>query len=88
MSSYQVEIKNSAKSDLKKLKKSNLKTQFLKTVAILKEDPYQPTQSFEKLQPASRGLYSRRLNAQHRVVYRVYEALKRVYIYSAWSHYE
>ena len=88
MSSYQVEIKNSAKSDLKKLKKSNLKAQFLKTVAILKENPYQPTQSFEKLQPTSRGLYSMRLNAQHRVVYRVDEELKKVYIYAAWSHYE
>ena len=88
MSVYQVEIKNSAKSDLKKLKKSNLKDQFLKTVAILKVNPYQLTQSFEKLQPTGRGLYSRRLNAQHRVVYRVDEELKKVYIYAAWSHYE
>ena len=88
MSSYQVEIKNSAKSDLKKLKKSNLQEQFLKTIAILKTDPYQPTQSFEKLQPPNRGLYSRRLNAQHRVVYRIDEARKKVYIYATWSHYE
>ena len=40
MSSYQVEIKNFVKGDLKKLKKSNLKEQFLKTVTILKDDPY------------------------------------------------
>ncbi|WP_056942241.1 Txe/YoeB family addiction module toxin [Secundilactobacillus kimchicus] len=85
---YEVEIKNSAKGDLKKLKQSNLKDQFLKTIAILKHDPFQPTQSFEKLQPPSSQLYSRRLNAQHRVVYRVDITLRKVYIYSAWSHYE
>lgn len=86
MSTYQVEIKNSAKSDLKKIKRSNLKEQFLKTISVLKDDPYQPSQSFEKLQPTSSGLYSRRINAQHQVVYRVDEKLKKVYIYAAWSH--
>ncbi|PUZ31670.1 Txe/YoeB family addiction module toxin, partial [Staphylococcus cohnii] len=47
MSNYRVSIKNSAKSDLKKIKQSQLKTQFLKIVDTLKEDPYFPSQSFE-----------------------------------------
>ncbi len=46
------------------------------------------TQSFEKLPPQSSGFYSRRINRQHRVVYKVNETLKRVEIYSAWTHYE
>ncbi|MDK9850577.1 Txe/YoeB family addiction module toxin [Staphylococcus equorum] len=88
MGNYNVSIKNSAKSDLKKIKQSQLKTQFLKIVETLKEDPYFPSQSFEKLQPKHLGRYSRRINHQHRVVYTVDEDSKEVLITSAWSHYE
>lgn len=87
MSNYAVRIKNSDKADLKKLKQSSLKTQFQKIVETLKEDPYLPTQSFEKLKPTQEGRYSRRLNRQHRVVYKVKEE-RIVEIYSAWTHYE
>ena len=88
MSNYTVRIKNSAKADLKKLKQSSLKTQFQKIVETLKEDPYLPTQSFEKLKPTQKCRYSRRLNRQHRVVYKVKEEERIVEIYSAWTHYE
>ncbi|HGF7975143.1 TPA: Txe/YoeB family addiction module toxin [Enterococcus faecium] len=54
----------------------------------LKEDPYLPTQSFEKLKPTHEGRYSRRLNRQHRVVYKVDEDEHVVEIYSARTHYE
>jgi toxin YoeB len=88
MDSYEVVIKNSAKKDLKKIKNSHLKENFLDVVQTLKKNPFAPTQSFEKLQPKSTGLYSRRINQQHRVVYKVDEAARRVEIYSAWTHYE
>ncbi|WP_436860923.1 Txe/YoeB family addiction module toxin [Staphylococcus caeli] len=88
MSNYIVVIKNSAKSDLKNLKQSQLKHQFLNIIETLKKDPYSPTQSFEKLQPKHLGRYSRRINYQHRVVYTVDEEKREVIIYSAWSHYE
>ncbi len=52
MSNYTVKIKNSAKSDLKKIKHSYLKKSFLEIVETLKNDPYKITQSFEKLEPA------------------------------------
>lgn len=88
MSNYSIQIKNSAKVDLRKIKQLNLRAQFEKVVQTLKEDPYLPTQSFEKLKPTHEGRYSRRLNRQHRVVYRVNEDEKIVEIYSAWTHYE
>ncbi|MEB7806329.1 Txe/YoeB family addiction module toxin [Mammaliicoccus fleurettii] len=88
MSNYSVFIKNSAKSDLKKIKQSQLKTPFLKIVETLKEDPYFPNQSFEKLQPKHLERYSRRINHQHRVVYTANEDSKEVFITSAWSYYE
>jgi Txe/YoeB family toxin of toxin-antitoxin system len=86
--SYQVKYQKSVKEDLRKIKYSNLKSSFDEVVAQLKQNPYAPTQSFEKLQPYSAGRYSRRLNSQHRVVYRVDEEHQIVKIYSAWSHYE
>lgn len=88
MSNYTIKIKNSAKKDLKKIKASNLRKQFEEIVSVLKEDPYYPSQSFEKLFPKHEGRYSRRLNHQHRVVYKVNEETKEVEIYSTWSHYE
>ncbi len=88
MNSYKVVIKNSAKKDLKKIKHSHLRKNFKDVVKTLKEDPFVATQSFEKLQPRSAELYSRRINQQHRVVYKVDEVARRVEIYSAWTHYE
>ncbi|MGO1653145.1 MAG: Txe/YoeB family addiction module toxin [Senegalia sp. (in: firmicutes)] len=88
MTMYEVVIKNSAKKDLKKIKQSHLKENFNEVVQALKENPFAQTQSFEKLQPRSAGLYSRRINQQHRVIYKVNEDEKRVEIYSAWTHYE
>lgn len=85
---YTVKIKNSAKLDLKRIKQSKLKEQFLDVVDVLRRDSYSATQSFEKLKPSLEGFYSRRLNRQHRVVYKVNEHEKSVEIYSAWTHYE
>lgn len=88
MTKYSVEIKNSAKSDLKKIKDSHLKSQFLEIIETLKTNPYEPTQGYEKLQLKSLGRYSRRINYQHRVVYTINEIRKVILILSAWTHYE
>lgn len=88
MSMYKVYVKNSAKKDLKKVKYSSLRKRFEQILVTLKEDPFAPTDSFEKLQPYEEGKYSRRLNIQHRVVYTVDIKEKAVYIWSAWTHYE
>lgn len=85
---YNVYFKNSVKKDLKKIKQSNLKKNFLEIVQTLKNDPFKQTQAFEKLVPKEKGRYSRRINYIHRVVYTVDEENNSVYIYSCWSHYE
>ena len=84
---YRVVIKNSAKSDLSKLKRSHLQERFEQIAATLKRNPCETTDSFEILQPPSARFYSRRLNGQHRVAYTVDEATKTVTIFSTWSHY-
>lgn len=85
---YNVYFKSSAKNDLKKIKQSNLKKNFLEIVQTLKNAPFKQTQAFEKLVPKEKGRYSRRINHKHRVVYTVDEENNSVYIYSCWSHYE
>ena len=85
---YKVRIKNSPKTDLKKIKYSKLRQNFDKVIQQLKEDPYRPNQGFEKLEPPMAKKYSRRINVQHRVVYTVDDESNVVTIYSAWSHYE
>ena len=86
--SYAIKVKSGAKRDLKKIKGSYLEKSFLEIIAQLKENPDQNNQSFEKLVPPIKGFYSRRINVQHRVVYKVNEEKKEVVIYSAWGHYE
>ena len=85
---YRVFIKNSAKPDIRKIRQSRLKKRFEEIIKTLKEDPYAPNDQFEKLVPHNEGRYSRRLNYQHRVVYKVDEETKEVHIFSAWTHYE
>lgn len=88
MGNYSVNIHNSAKSDLNKLKRSHLKEIFLDIINTLKIDPYKKSHSFENSQPKQLEMYSRRINYQHRVVYKVNEQTKEVFILSAWSHYK
>lgn len=85
---YQIKVKKGAKKDLKKIKGTYLEASFLQIIKQLKADPYAPNQSFEKPYPPIRGFYSRRINVQHRVVYRVDQANQKVIIYSAWGHYD
>ncbi|WP_125578897.1 Txe/YoeB family addiction module toxin, partial [Lapidilactobacillus mulanensis] len=65
-----------------------LNAQFMTIVSTLRQDPFTPTQSFEKLTPPAAGKYSRRLNSQHRIVYSVDKINHEIKILSAWSHYE
>lgn len=88
MSSYTIKVKKGAKKDLKKIKGTYLEKSFFEIIEQLRKNPYQNNQSFEKLVPPIRGFYSRRINVQHRVVYKVDEEEKMVIIYSTWGHYE
>ncbi|MCH5461793.1 Txe/YoeB family addiction module toxin [Lactobacillus sp. LC28-10] len=85
---WQIKIKSSAKSDLKKVLQSPLRNAFIAIEKVLATNPYEPVQSFEKLTPPGAGFYSRRINSQHRVVYTIDQKLKTVTIHSCWSHYE
>lgn len=44
--------------------------------------------TYEKLVGNMYGVYSRRINYQHRLVYKVHEEEKIIQIISLWTHYE
>lgn len=86
--SYAIKLKRSPNKDLKKIKGSYLEKSFLQIIEQLRKDPLAPNQGFEKLVPPIKGFYSRRINIQHRLVYKVDQDTQTVIIYSAWSRYE
>lgn len=88
MSNYSIKFQNSSKNDLKRIKQSNLKDKFSEIIQKMSENPYDPSDNFEKLFPPENKLYSRRLNIKHRIVYSIDEDEKTVHIYSAWEHYK
>ncbi len=85
---YKIFYTKTALKDISKLQTAHLDEKAKELIAIIKENPYQTPPSYEKLVGDLKGLYSRRINRQHRLVYEVLEQEKAIKIISLWSHYE
>lgn len=85
---YTIEYHKRALKDIQKLKQSNLGNKAKQLVDLIKENPFQNPPPYEKLIGDLSGLYSRRINIQHRLVYQVIDDSKTVRVLSLWSHYE
>ncbi|WP_313163698.1 Txe/YoeB family addiction module toxin [Sedimentibacter sp.] len=86
---YKIVILKSAEKDKEKIKTvAALKSKTDKLLEVIKKNPFQNPPPYEKLLGNLNGLYSRRINRQHRLVYRIVEEEKTVIIVSMWSHYE
>lgn len=85
---YKVVYTKIAAKDIPKLKSAHLDTKAKALIDVIRKNPYQTPPSYERLVGDLQGLYSRRINAQHRLVYQVFEDEKIVKIVSLWSHYE
>lgn len=92
---YYVVLTKDALKDLQKLTSSNPSKKAKKIADSLAADPF--SQSFEALKYDLSGMYSKRINIQHRLVYTVdkgsieidntmYDGVIR--ILSMWSHYD
>lgn len=55
---------------------------------LMKDDLFCYSPAYEKLCGDLSGLYSRRINRQHRIVYEVEEELKEIHIIEMWTHYD
>lgn len=87
---YVLEFSKTALDDIEKHKKSGDKPVLKKIEKLLNElmeHPLTGTGQPEKLKYDLVGLYSRRINKKHPLVYSINEQVVTVYVLSAWSHY-
>jgi Txe/YoeB family toxin of toxin-antitoxin system len=86
--SWEVVFTKQALKDAKKLAASGLKPKAQVLLAMLANNPFQNPPPFEKLVGDLAGVYSRRINIQHRIVYEVFSEEKAVRVLRMWTHYE
>ena len=94
---YRIVFTKQAAKDAKKLKAAGLDAKAKSLVAIVEKDPVAYPPAFEPLVGSLAGMYSRRINRQHRFVYEVLEEPTvsdeteydgTVKVLSMWTHYE
>ncbi|MBI9096520.1 MAG: Txe/YoeB family addiction module toxin [Sphaerochaeta sp.] len=85
---YAITFARKALKDTSNVKSAHLDSKVKALLLIIAENPYQTPPPYERLVGDLHGLYSRRINIQHRLVYQVREADHTVAILSMWSHYE
>ena len=77
-----------ALKDAKKIAAAGLKEKTQALLYILAKDPLQNPPPYEKLVGDLKGVYSRRISIQHRLVYEIFKKEKTVRIIRMWTHYE
>ena len=76
-----------AVKDLELLRRAGLSAKAKALAELLENDPFQTPPPYEKLTGDLKGLYSRRINVQHRLVYEVNEENRTVRELRMWTHY-
>ncbi|NJL51608.1 MAG: Txe/YoeB family addiction module toxin [Hydrococcus sp. SU_1_0] len=84
---WQLKFTKQAQKDAKKLAAAGLKPKAQGLLEILRQNPFTSPPSYEKLLGDLKGVYSRRINVQHRLVYEVIESQHTIKIIRMWSHY-
>ena len=85
---WRLEFSKAAAKDVSKLASAGLKPKAQGLLDVLRHNPWQNPPHYEKLIGELAGAYSRRINRQHRLIYRVNEDSKVVDILRMWTHYE
>jgi toxin YoeB len=86
--SWRVTFNKQAKKDAVKIARAGLQPQVESLLQILKKNPYSSHPTFEKLVGEVTGLYSRRINIHHRLVYKILKDIKTVIVVRMWTHYK
>ena len=82
-----IKFTKNAEKDKKLLKAAGLEEKVKKLLNLIANNPLQTPPSYEKLVGDLDGYYSRRINLQHRLVYKAYKEINTVVVHSMWSHY-
>ena len=85
---WELAFSKAAAKDAKNLAAAGLKEKTQTLLDMLRKNPWQNPPPYEKLVGELAGAYSRRINRQHRLVYRVNEDTHVIDILRMWTHYE
>ncbi len=85
---YTIKLSKQAVKDKEKLKNSGLDKNCKTILNLMAEDPFCYPPAYEKLTGDLDGLYSRRINRQHRIVYEVNLEKEEIHILRMWTHYD
>ena len=87
-SKYKLLFSKVASKDKIKLKNCELDKNCRKILDLMINDPFCYPPPYEKLVGELDGYYSRRINRQHRIVYKVIEEKKEIHVIRMWTHYD
>ena len=85
---YIIKFSKQADKDKIKLKNSGLDKNAKMILNLMIDDPFCYPPNYEKLTGNLTGLYSRRINRQHRIVYEVDKNINEIHIIRMWTHYD
>lgn len=85
---WKIVFTKQAQKDAKKVASSGLKKNASALIDILRTNPFQVPPPYEKIIGDLSGVYSRRINIQHRLVYQVLHEGQVVKVLRMWTHYE
>lgn len=85
---YKIVYNKKAAKQIALLKSAKLDGKVQNILKLMQQNPFASPPSYEALKGDLQGLFSRRINVQHRLVYQVDEANKIIRILSMWTHYE
>ena len=87
MVKWTLRFERHARKDASRLKAAGLKSKADAMLERIEADPYYAPPPFEKLIGDLAGLFSRRINRQHRIVYEVLPETSEIVIHMMYSHY-
>lgn len=87
MVAWRVTFKRPAEKDAEYLKRVGLDGKARALLALVREDPYRRPPPCEKLVGNLAGMFSRRINIKHRLVYEVIPEAHEVVVIRMCSHY-
>ena len=85
---YIIKFSKKADKDKIRLKNSGLDKNAKMILNLMSDDPFCYPPNYEKLTGDLTGLYSRRINRQHRIVYEVDKNKNEIHIIRMWTHYD
>ena len=85
---WRIVFTKQAQQDARKIASSGLRQKVERLLEILSENPFQTPPPYEKLVGDLSGVYSRRINIHHRLVYQALKEIRTVKLIRMWTHYE